>query len=123
MLEVSNVKIVDAEIEIIDYGIITFYLSLEGDGFGVNVGGFTVGVGGYVGFNDNIIRAILNTVGVSKWSQLKGKYCRIKSEGWGSNVKDIGNIVEDKWINLEELYDAEKKNILKRGEDDEEEKD
>lgn len=100
MLEVKNVEIVDAEIEIEDHGLMTFGLLVKGEGFGVNVGG-------YVGFNDNIIRAILDTVGVSKWSQLKGKYCRIKTEGWGSSVKDIGNIVDDKWINLEELYEKE----------------
>lgn len=99
MLEVKNVEIVNAEIEIEAHGLMTFNLLVKCEGFGVNLGG-------YVGFNDNIIRAILDTVGVSKWSQLKGKYCRIKTE-WGSSVKDIGNIVDDKWINLQELYEKE----------------
>ena len=110
MDEVKNVKIIKADIEIEDHGLMTFHLLVEGNGFGVSIGN-------YVGFNDNIIRAILDTVGVNKWSELNGKYCRIKTSGWGSIVKDIGNIIEDKWINLEELYNKEYDK--ERGEDDE----
>lgn len=48
---------------------------------------------------------IMNVVGVHKWEDLKGKYCRIKTEGWGSTVSVIGNIIENKWFDMKKFFE------------------
>ena len=48
---------------------------------------------------------IMNVVGVHKWEDLKGKYCRIKTEGWGSTVSIIGNIIENKWFDMKKFFE------------------
>lgn len=99
-MEIKNVKILKAEIEIEDHGIMTFNILVEGEGIGVSIGN-------YCGFTDTIIRNILELVGVEKWSALKGQYIRIKTE-WGERVHEIGNIIENKWLDLDSLYEQEK---------------
>lgn len=47
---------------------------------------------------------IMDVVGVTNWEDLKGKYCRIKSDGWGSLVTTIGNILDDKWFDIGEFF-------------------
>lgn len=44
------------------------------------------------------IRRVLDTVGVDKWEDLKGRYIRIKTAGWGDGILAIGHITEDKWF-------------------------
>ena len=51
-----------------------------------------------------VISAILDVVGVDKWEDLKGRYIRIKDNGWGSTVDEIGNLMEDKWFNIREFF-------------------
>ena len=50
------------------------------------------------------ISRILEVVGVDKWEDLSGKYIRIKDNGWGSTIDEIGNLMEDRWFNLRELF-------------------
>lgn len=50
------------------------------------------------------ISKVLEVVGVDKWEDLPGKYIRFEDNGWGSKVTKIGNIIEEKWLNLEELF-------------------
>ena len=35
---------------------------------------------------------------------LKNKYIRVKSDGWGGTVTCIGNIIKDKWFNLKDFF-------------------
>ena len=58
---------------------------------------------------------IMDTVGVERWEDLKGKYIRIVDEGWGSSVKKIGNIIEDKWFDIDKFF----KNYNKENKDEE----
>ena len=51
---------------------------------------------------------IMDTVGVERWEDLEGQYARIKTEGWGSRITCIGNILKNKWFDLKEFF-AEKK--------------
>lgn len=51
---------------------------------------------------------IMDTVGVSKWEDLPGKFIRVKTNGWGSTIDEIGNVIEDKWFNLREFYATDK---------------
>ena len=56
---------------------------------------------------------IMDTVGVEKWEDLKGKYCRVKTEGWGGQIKIIGNIIEDKWFDMGEFFKSAEKEETK----------
>ena len=113
-MEIMNAHITNVSLTMED--VPTFYITLEGDGWGVNMGGYCIGKG-YLG-SDNIsvesgagleaMLRIMDTVGVSSWEDLKGKYCRIESDGWGSTVKKIGNIINNKWFDLKEFFDSAK---------------
>ena len=51
----------------------------------------------------------MNVVGVDRWENLVGKYCRVQSDGWGSTIKVIGNIIEDKWFDIGKFFEEKKK--------------
>lgn len=112
MNEIKNVKITNVSLTMADHGCLTFYLTLEGDGWGVNYGGYCIGFGflgsdSFTAENGSglvAIMRIMDTVGVERWEDLKGKYIRIVDEGWGSSVKKIGNIIEDKWFDIDEFF-------------------
>lgn len=121
MNEIKNVKITNVSLTMADHGCLTFYLTLEGDGWGVNYGGYCIGFGflgsdSFTAENGSglvAIMRIMDTVGVERWEDLKGKYIRIVDEGWGSSIKKIGNIIEDKWFDIDEFfknYNKENKN-------------
>lgn len=113
--EIKNAKIVDVSLTMADHGVLTFDLSLVGSGWGVGYGGYVIGKG-YVGAKEFTaegkglvaLMRIMDTVGVEKWEDLKGKYIRVVTEGWGSAVTTIGNILEDKWFNAREFFSEEK---------------
>ena len=44
------------------------------------------------------------TVGVEKWEDLKDKYVRVVDDGWGSSIKKIGNIIDDKWFDIDKFF-------------------
>lgn len=46
----------------------------------------------------------MKVVGVSRWEDLKGKYIRVVSNGWGSTLKTIGNLMKDEWFNITEFF-------------------
>ena len=94
-----------------DHGCLTFYITLDGGAWGCNYGGYCIGKG-YLGAKEfystdaglEILMRIMDTVGVEKWEDLKGKYCRVKTEGWGGTIQAIGNILTDKWFDIKEFY-------------------
>lgn len=82
-------------------------------------GGYCLGKG-YLGADDDffdgsaagmeyLIR-IMDTVGVEKFQDLKGKYIRVATKGWGDTVKIIGNIIKDKWFDAETFFVDNKEN-------------
>lgn len=123
MNEIKNVKITNVSLTMADHGCLTFYLTLEGDGWGINYGGYCIGFGflgsdSFTAENGSglvAIMRIMDTVGVERWEDLKGKYIRIVDEGWGSSVKKIGNIIEDKWFDIDKFF----KNYNKENKDEE----
>lgn len=107
-MEILNVKIKNVTLTMSDYGCLTFYISVCGNGLSVNIGGYSI-ANGYLGANEFraengnglvAMMKIMDVVGVERWEDLQGKYCRIKSYGLGSTVKTIGNIIEDKWFDI-----------------------
>lgn len=110
--EINNAIIKDTMLGYEDHGILTFMLFVE-------TSGYQCGVGGYVLDNYDkeqkrripvaksmeAITKILNVVGVKRWEDLKGQYIRIKSAaGWSAKIKEIGNIMTDKWFNMEDFF-------------------
>ena len=102
-----------------DHGCLTLVMTLEGDSWGAVYDGYCLGHG-YLGAADDffdgsavgmeyLIR-IMDTVGVEKFQDLKGKYIRVATKGWGDPVKIIGNIIKDKWFDAETFFVDHKEN-------------
>ena len=36
-----------------------------------------------------------------------GKYIRFEDNGWGSTVTKIGNIIDDKWLDMRKFFGEE----------------
>ena len=110
-IEISNAKIENASITMADHGCLTWYLSLKGSGWGVSIGGYVIGHGyldakefkGSEKGTESLMR-VMDTIGVEKWEDLPGKYVRVYSEGWGSQITKFGNIIEDKWFDCREFF-------------------
>jgi len=112
MSEIRNAKITDTSISMGDYACLTFRITLEGDAFGVSYGGYCIGHGflgsdTFTAENGSGLVAmmrIMDVVGVERWEDLKGKYVRFVDDAWGSPVKKIGNIIEDKWFDIDKFF-------------------
>ncbi len=111
-MRIENAKITNVSITMEDHGCLTFWMTLEGDGWGCGFGGYCIGKG-YLGaksFNAEsgkgleAMMRIMDTVGVSKWEDLKGHYVRCKTEGISNPIDEIGNILKDKWFNIREFF-------------------
>ena len=116
---IENALITNVDLSMADHGCLTLAMTLEGGGWGVVYGGYCLGKG-YLGADDDffdgsaagmeyLIR-IMDTVGVEKFQNLKGKYIRVATKGWGSSVKIIGNIIKDKWFDAETFFIDKKEN-------------
>lgn len=96
-----------------DHGVLTYWLTVEGQGWGVGIGGYVIGKG-YIGAKEfsgsptgiEAVMRIMDTVGVCKWSELKGKYVRVVTEGIGETVHKFGNIIENKWFDQREFFET-----------------
>lgn len=112
---IENAQISSVSISMADHGVLTFTIFVKGHGWGCSLGNYMNGVG-HLGAkewkgNGSAIVAmmkIMDTVGVTKWEDLPGKFIRVKTSGWGSTNDEIGNIIEDKWFNLREFYATDK---------------
>lgn len=112
--EVMNGKITDVSLNFRDHGVLTLDLGIDGNGWAVVVGGFVLGKG-YIGAKEftgsakglEAIMRVMDTIGVDDLMDAKGKYVRVVSKGWGSTVKTIGNIIEDKWFDYGDFFAKE----------------
>ena len=41
---------------------------------------------------------------IYQWEDLKDKYVRVVDDGWGSSIKKIGNIIDDKWFDIDKFF-------------------
>ena len=114
MAEIQNAKITNAELTMEDHGVLCYWITVEGAGWGVGIGGYVIGKG-YLGAKafsgspkgTEAIMRIMDTVGVDKWSDLKGKYVRVVTEGWGETVSKFGHITDNKWFDQREFFATE----------------
>ena len=111
---IENALIKNVDLSMADHGCLTLAMTLEGSGWGVVYGGYCLGKG-YLGADDDFfdgsaagmeyLMRIMDTVGVEKFQDLRGKYIRVATKGLGSSVKIIGNIIHDKWFDAETFFE------------------
>ena len=109
--EIENGKITSINLSMADYGCIVLEMTVEGNGIGFVFGGNALGHG-YLGadhFDSTdhalvYIMRIMDTVGVERFNDLKGKYIRFATKGWGYSPKIIGNIISDKWFDTASFF-------------------
>jgi len=100
----GNARIESTMLGIEDQGILTCYLHLRQEGAGQGFGGYSLKSHGI-----DMIKRILETVGVSDWEDLPGEYVRV--EGNDHKIRKIGHITDDKWYEPEAEYkEGEKSN-------------
>lgn len=122
MERIENVKITKVSLSMKDHCCLTFKITVEGAGFGVVLGNYSIGHNfsdagcteeeSFDATSDGLIAMmkIMDTVGVDAWEDLVGCYARVKVGGLGSCVTCIGNIIKDKWFDMKEFFEnAEKK--------------
>lgn len=108
---IENAKIKSVDLSMADHGCLVLEMELEGNGWFTVFGGRVLGKG-YVGAKEfsgsprgiEEIMRIMNVVGVDHFNNMQNKYVRVETEGWGSPISKIGNIVEDKWFDYTEFY-------------------
>ena len=111
----ENAKITNVSFSMADHGCITFWVFVEMAESSCGIGGYCIGHG-YVGASEfdgcgkgiEAMTRIMDVVGVERWENLEGKYCRVESEGWGGKIRKIGNILKDKWFDIDEFFKEEK---------------
>lgn len=116
---IENALIEKVDLSMADHGCLTLAMTLQGGGWGVVYGGYCLGKG-YLGADDDFfdgsaagmeyLMRIMDTVGVERFQDLKGKYVRVATKGWGDQVKIIGNILKDKWFDAETFFIDKKEN-------------
>jgi len=106
----ENAKITGTFLGEEDHGIFTCQLFFNGKGWGCAFGGYALDeynqdkkrrVGTAYGME--FMKAILRTLKVPEWEKLTGTYCRVRSEGWGGGITEIGHLIEDIWFNPKDL--------------------
>lgn len=109
-IKTKNAQITNVSLNMRKNGILSLDLTLSSDGWGVTFGGYILGkkyveTKQFKGTQKGIeyIMRVMDTVGVDSFEELKGKYVRIVDNGW-EKVDTIGNIIEDKWLNIREFF-------------------
>ena len=115
--KIENAVIKNVDLSMADHGCLTLAMTLDGGGWDVVYGGYRLGKG-YLGADDDFFSGsaagmeylirIMDTVGVERFQNLKGKYVRVATKGWGGSVKIIGNIIKDQWFDAETFFSDKK---------------
>ena len=109
--KIQNALIKSVDLSMQDHAVMTLSMVLNGCGWGCTYGGYALGQG-YLGSDDfdgsakgmESIMRIMDVVGVERFNDLKGKYVRVATKGWGTTVKIIGNVLTDHWFDIEEFF-------------------
>ena len=108
---IENAKITNVSLHMKHHACFTLDIALDGGGWGTVYGGYCLGKG-YLGADEfkgsdkgmEAIMLIMNTVGVEDLCDLKGKYVRVATKGWGDTVSIIGNIIKDLWFDYKVFF-------------------
>ena len=113
--QILNAKITDADLSMADQGVLIMRLTLAGNGWSADYGGYVLGVGSlgaseFTGMPKGIeqIMRVMDTVGVAHFKELAGSYVRIAiSRSGNGHVHIIGNIITDKWFDIADFFTEE----------------
>lgn len=117
--EIQNAEITSVSLSPSDYCCLSLNIGLQGASWGCVYGGYCFGKmypdsyekdtyeGSAAGME--AIMRIMDVVGVSKLEDMKGKYIRVATKGWGSSVNIIGNIIKDRWFDYDSYFKDKKK--------------
>ena len=108
---IENAKITDVDLSMADHGVLTLSLVLDGGGWGCRYGGYVLGHG-YLGAKEfrgsdvgmESIMRIMDTVGVERFQSMNGCYVRVATSGISSPIKIIGNVMDDKWFDIDSFF-------------------
>ena len=110
-MEIKNAQITGTMLGREDHGIFTFMIDIKCEDWCCGVGGYALDYynkeldkRAYSAKSLEAVSNILDVVGVDKWEDLNGKYIRVKDNGWGSTIDEIGNLMENKWFNVREFF-------------------
>lgn len=111
MAEIHNAQIKDADLLIEDHGILTGFVRVSTNGWTVSIGGYMLDTHdpdtkgrAHHGHCGLFIRRILETMGLTEWSNLIGRPCRVELDG--NRVIALGHFMEDRWFRMEEEMQA-----------------
>lgn len=114
-MEIKNAKIKSTMLGVEDHGIMSFYLHLDYGGAGQGAGGYALdeyskGQEKRIGapFGIELIRSILDVVGVETWEDLPGKYIRARADH--GKVYAIGNMLNNTWLDFGIFFETHKRN-------------
>lgn len=115
--KIENALIKNVDLSMEDHGCLTLAMTLEGNYWGVVYGGYCLGHG-YLGADNfdgsasglESIMRIMDTVGVERFQDLKGKYVRVATKVGSSPIKIIGNVLKDQWFDIETFYKDKENN-------------
>lgn len=114
--EIKNAIIKKVDLSTENHSSAVLSIVLEGDGWGCTYGGYCLGHGGTYLKREEIdasgkgfesILQIMWTLGTDSLFNLQGKYCRVATNGWGSTVKIIGNLIKDRWFDYGSFFEKE----------------
>lgn len=96
-----------------DHGIMTAFVHLSGDGWGVGFGGYGLDEpvhanGDFVGrrgcaYGMEWIRRVLDVLEVETWEKLPGIVVRVRSEGFGGRALAIGHAIKERWFDPNDI--------------------
>jgi hypothetical protein len=112
----QNAEVSSIDTIIADDGTLRTYLILSGNGWRINYGGYAVGITNQSATEfqtsakgTELILRLLTLIGVRSTTELVGKYIRVAVLPAVGEVKIIGNIIEDKWFDIEDFFKPEEK--------------
>jgi hypothetical protein len=112
----QNAEISDVDTAISEDGVLRTYLVLSGNGWRIHYGGYAVGVTNpsatefqATAKGIELLMRLITLVGAKSVNGLVGKYVRVAVLPEVGEVKIIGNIVEDKWFDIEDFFKSEEK--------------
>jgi hypothetical protein len=112
---IKNAKIKSTMLGVEDPGIMTFFIMVEWDGAACGLGGYGLDEWGGSsraprkgsGYCYQAIRSILETLKLQKWEDLPGTLIRIKDQGPGGKLTEIGHIIEERWFDVDTYMKAQ----------------
>lgn len=99
--EILNAEITETRLGE-DHGCLTADLIIEGNSWGCRYGGYCLDhwyadTGEHYSSDGyGAIIELMKTLEVDSWEELKGKYIRVETEGWGGKVVRIGHLFKDR---------------------------